>query len=222
LLHEVEFWERWLATEDGLKWQHECQDPQRLLQDYLLKDRMDDVQCEVVWILDVGAGPVTSLGYTYPGKVLKITAIDPLSKEYNLILAAAQIRPPIRTTCCPGEQILDKYERDTFDFAYASNSLDHSYDPLLVIRNMLAVVKKGGFVLLRHYKNEGKIENYMGLHQWNFDRRENDFIIWNEESERNVTHILQDEAQVECYYESSSIYGGWEHSDWVVCVIKKL
>ena len=33
---------------------------------------------------------------------------------------------------------------NTFDFGYARNSLDHSYDPVRVICNMVKAIKPGG------------------------------------------------------------------------------
>lgn len=222
ILSEVEWWEHWLATDEGLKWKNDSQDPQRLLQDYLIKNHIHHIPYDSISILDVGAGPITSLGYTYPGKVVHITSIDPLANEYKRILKKANIISPVQTVFCHGEHLLDKFKPESFDFAYACNSLDHSYDPLLIVQNMLSVVKRDRFVILRHYVNEGKNCNYDGLHQWNFEVRGNDLIIWNEAFEHNVARMLHREAHVECYYESSLTYGGFDYNDWVVCIIKKL
>jgi SAM-dependent methyltransferase len=61
--------------------------------------------------------------------------------------------PPVRTRRCDSERLLDMFEPDSFDVAYASNTLDHSYDPLRAIRQMIAVVRPGGIVLLQHFPN---------------------------------------------------------------------
>src|SRR5438046_3597674 len=37
------------------------------------------------------------------------------------------------------------------------------------IRNMVRVVRPGGYIILRHRRNEGMAEAYRGLHQWDFD-----------------------------------------------------
>jgi glycosyltransferase involved in cell wall biosynthesis len=218
---EVSWWQHWLLTEEGAKWKREVQNSHRALQDHLITDRIKTIAQDSISILDVGAGPVTNLGYTYPGKSVAITAIDPLAKQYRRILRSASISAPVKTVPCHGEQLLDRYAAESFDFVYACNSLDHSYDPLLVIKNMLALTKKNGFVVFRHYKNEAKTGDYDGLHQWNFDIKQNDLIIWNEQREHNLREIIGAGFEIECQYEESSGYGGFQWSDWVVCVITK-
>jgi glycosyltransferase involved in cell wall biosynthesis len=218
---EVSWWQHWLSTEEGAKWKREVQDPRRALQDPLITDRIKSIAQDSISILDVGAGPVTNIGYTYPGKTVAITAIDPLAKHYRRILRSASISAPVTTVPCQGEQLLERYAAESFDFVYACNSLDHSYDPLLVIKNMLALTKKNGFVLFRHYKNEAKTGDYDGLHQWNFDIKSNDLIIWNEQREHNLREIIGAGFEIECRYEESACYGGFQWSDWVVCVITK-
>ena len=74
----------------------------------------------------------------------------------------------------------------SFDIAYAVNSLDHSADPLTIVSNMVAVVREGGVVLLRHKRNEGESARYGGLHQWNFDVVDESLLVWNSAVEVNV------------------------------------
>ncbi len=42
-----------------------------------------------------------------------------------------------------GEQLLTMFEPETFDLTFARNALDHSYEPIRVIRNMIGLVKTG-------------------------------------------------------------------------------
>ncbi len=35
------------------------------------------------------------------------------------------------------------FEPETFDLTFARNALDHSYEPIRVIRNMIGLVKTG-------------------------------------------------------------------------------
>ena len=116
-----------------------------------------------------GAGPLTALGFRYPGKTLTIVPVDPLADEYDRLLRDAGLDPPIRTIRVAGEALLEHFGSRRFDIAYASNALDHSADPFTIISNMVAVVRPGGIVLLRHKRNEGESARYGGLHQWNFD-----------------------------------------------------
>lgn len=56
-----------------------------------------------------------------------------------------------------------------FDLSYSRNALDHGEDPLEGLRNMVAVVRPDGWVVLEVWPNEGRASNYRGLHQWSFN-----------------------------------------------------
>jgi SAM-dependent methyltransferase len=215
---EVSFWRGYIDGA-GLDWPEEYAerlDPATPLREHLIADRLDDLRAGIVSILDVGAGPMTTLGKTYPGRTLAITAVDPLAAEYDRLLDDAGLTPPVRTLACRGEDLLERFEPERFDVAYARNSLDHGDDPLLIIRNMVRLVKPGGLVVLRHYKTEGETELYSGLHQWNFEVEGRDFLLWSRWERHNLTHLLRREVELECWYE-----GGSDHSDWAVCVMVK-
>jgi hypothetical protein len=108
--HEVDFWTRWFGTK-GLHWPDDYRrrlDPEAELDEPLIVDRLGDLGEEVA-ILDVGAGPLTALGKTYPGKTLRITPVDPLAPEYDKLLDEFGVDPPVRTIFCPGEGLLDRF-----------------------------------------------------------------------------------------------------------------
>jgi SAM-dependent methyltransferase len=210
---EASFWDDWLATQafgDIAQYERRV-DPDAPLEESLIVDRLRDLAGETISILDVGAGPLTTVGKTYPGKKLEIVAVDPLAAEYDEALSKAGVTSPVRTTFCHGERLLESFEPGSFDIAYAANALDHSYDPVGVIRNMLAIVKPGGFVLLTHKPNEAERKGYMGLHQWNFANRGGRFFIWNRENENDMTALLGEDADVDCA----------EVDGYVQCVIRK-
>jgi SAM-dependent methyltransferase len=166
---------------------------------------------EVVSILDVGAGPLTSVGKVCPGKKLEIVAIDPLAREYDRLLGHAGITPPVRTLPGEAEEVLERFEPESFDVAYSDNALDHTADPLRAIESMLAVVKPEGSVVLRHGLNEGERNFYLGLHQWNFDLHGSDLIVWSPRTHHNISQVLRRRATVECNRQGRD----------VVCVIGK-
>src|SRR5688572_17617080 len=128
-------------------------------------------------ILDVGAGPLSSLGKRFPGRQVELVAIDPLAQAYDRLLGELNLAPPVRTVFGEAEQLKGMFAPASFDLAYASNSLDHCRDAVKAITEMLHVVKPGGVVYLWHFANEGHAERYSGLHQWNFDVRDGDFTI---------------------------------------------
>ena len=175
---EASFWEK--ALKDPARcWTlneyHERTDPDFELQSEL--KTLIGVPQGVVRILDVGAGPLTRVGKKWTGQTVEITAIDPLADVYQELLRRVGIRPPVETKYGHGEKLLEQFHENQFDLAYASNALDHSYDPLLAINQMFAVIKPAHFVYLWHFANEGLISSYSGLHQWNFDVQGNDFVI---------------------------------------------
>jgi SAM-dependent methyltransferase len=215
--HELEFWTRWFKT-SGYLWPDDFRrrlDAEAPLEERLIVDRLPELQADPVTILDVGAGPLTFLGKRSPGRSLRITPVDALADEYDRLLAEFRIEPPVRTVLCPGEKLLDRFPTETFDIAYARNSLDHSYDPLAIIRNMISVVKPGGFVITRLVRAEGEHQNYSGFHQWNFDVENGHLVLWNKATKHDVTKAVDDVVRAETFRDDEG--GG----DWIVCVMRK-
>lgn len=170
LPEETIFWRKWFETK-GLAWKDSYAwriDPNYEFYSHL-RPYLNVPEGGTARVLDVGAGPLTVLGKVLPGRKLDLVAVDPLAEEYDKMLAEQGLTPLVRTQLGHGERLLETFPRSSFDLVYAENSLDHSYDPLLCYTQMLAVVKPGGYVVTDHLVNEGKNENYEGLHQWNFD-----------------------------------------------------
>ena len=180
---EVDFWAAWLTGAPGTEqWAHDRElrlNPSTEIRDPLVRDELGRNPAREISILDVGAGPLTLLGYRHPGKTIEIVAVDPLAGEYDRLLREAGLEPPVRTIAVAGEALLEHFGSQRFDIAYASNSLDHSADPVRIISNMVALVRPGGAVLLRHKRNEGASAHYGGLHQWNFDVVGEALVLWN-------------------------------------------
>lgn len=197
--NEVDFWSAWLVGAPGTEqWRSDRES--RLaadteITDPLVRAELERNPAEEISILDVGAGPVTSLGFRYPGKRLTIVPVDPLAHEYDRLLRDARLDPPIRTVAVAGEALLEHFGSRRFDIAYSCNALDHSADPLRIISNMLAVVRPGGVVLVRHKRNEGEHARYGGLHQWNFDVDEGRLLLWNNATRVDVGSALEGRAE---------------------------
>jgi SAM-dependent methyltransferase len=176
---ECSFWERALANE-GRDWQpgefRERTDPNLELQEEL-KSLINAPPGAVIRILDIGAGPLTTLGRKWQGRELQIVPLDPLADEYNAILARLSVKPPVATVRGLGEELVKRFGENSFDMAYSSNALDHTENPVAVVGQMISVVKPGSTVYLTHFKNEGRREGYYGMHQWNFDIRRGEFVF---------------------------------------------
>jgi len=195
---EVDFWADWLVGAPGTEqWASDRESrlaPDTEIRDPLVRAELERNPAREISILDVGAGPVTWLGFRYPGKTLTIVPVDPLADDYERLLHEAGLDPPIRTMRVAGEELLEHFGARHFDIAYATNSLDHSADPFTIISNMVAVVREAGVVILRHKRNEGESARYGGLHQWNFDAVNGSLLVWNNAVEVNVSSALGSRA----------------------------
>jgi SAM-dependent methyltransferase len=206
---EVDFWHDWLVGAPGTEqWASDRKsrlDPETEIRDPLVREELERNPAPAISVLDVGAGPLTSLGYRYPGKTLTIVPVDPLADEYERLLRDAGLEPPVRTISVAGEDLLEHFGSRTFDVAYADNSLDHSADPLAIISNMVALVRPGGAVILRHKRNEGESARYGGLHQWNFDAVGNNLIVWNSAGRVDVGVLLHGRAETHAWISGSEV-----------------
>lgn len=194
---EVAFWDRWHSS-GGLQWPEsfkQRQLPTRQFDLTLLRGlKFENIGS--LKMLDVGAGPMTSLGPDFKGTRLDIAACDPLAPAYSLIAAKYGLTPPVRTMLALVEDLTVFYEANTFDFTNCRNSLDHSFDPVRGIEEMLMVTKVGGKIHLYHCANEAENEKYSGLHQWNFDCIDGHFVIWNRKARFDISEMYGSDHEV--------------------------
>jgi hypothetical protein len=186
----------------------------------------------VVRVLNSGSGPFAPLGFDCEMRYLdqgllltenirtEVHSSDALARTYMALFNIFDYSPPARVSPCAAENLLDCFPPEYFNMVYMRNALDHAWDPLEGIRQMLAVTRPGGFVLLRHADNEGVAGSFRcGLHQWAFtvelsesaheltseqiDRGvrsvNGDFIIWNPSIRINVNRELAEVADVFAY-----------------------
>ena len=200
---ELGFWE-WALRDGGRNWNptewRNCTNPDFELQPEL-RELIPAETGAVVRILDVGSGPLTRVGKKWAGREVRVVPVDPLADQYNALFARISLRPLVPPLPCDGEKLLEKFEPNFFDLAYASNSLDHSYDPVAAIGQMLAVVKPQHYLYLWHAANEGLRERYTGLHQWNFDYRGGEFVVSDGRHTRSLSEIYRTQAEVRCQFE---------------------
>jgi SAM-dependent methyltransferase len=203
LSDELAFWE-WSLKDGGRNWDPgewtNATDPNRELQEEL-KALIPAGPGDTVRILDVGSGPLTRVGKRWEGRKIQIVPTDPLADQYNELLSRLKIQPLVAAVNAQGEKLLERFPANSFDLAYASNSLDHSCDPVLVMQQMLAVVKPGRFVYLWHAANEAIRHAYQGLHQWNFDIRHGEFVLGDGRKVRSVNEALSRQAEVSCEFQ---------------------
>jgi SAM-dependent methyltransferase len=168
LEHEVGFWEVWFGRRG---WKRpdifqRMMDPEAPLGEALVP-LVDRIDADPVMILDVGAGPITGIGWRHPRKAIKIKAVDPLAEQYDRILYVNGIKPLVRTIYAEGESLTQQVKRHGYHLVTCINALDHMCNPSKAIREMVAACKPGGCVYLAHNVDEAETQGAVGLHQWN-------------------------------------------------------
>lgn len=157
----------------------------------------EDIETNEVDVLDVGSGPFSRVGVKSERAKTNIKAVDPLASVYAKIKQKYGVESPINPGTGVVELLAEQFGEDAFDIVHMSNALDHSFDPIFGIKQMLYVCKTNGKVVLKHNKNEGENENYKGLHQWNLDVIDSKFYIWNRQEKIDVSEIIKDYATIE-------------------------
>ncbi len=200
---ELDFWQHWLTTR-GDRW------PDDFARRLDLTTPLDPEVAALIGqpdearILDVGAGPVTSLGYRLDGVKVEIVPTDLLADFYARLCAEARVVPLVPTRFAPVEELSFFFPENSFDLVHCRNALDQSANPMRGIEQMLRVVKVGGKILLLHQEALAEHENYEGVHPFSFDVRDNAFVIYNRETEIQVIQPFAEYA-----VESSTIAGPW-------------
>ena len=113
-------------------------------------------------ILDVGAGPMTTLG----NQGVSIRAVDIFADEYNILLDELGWSPPVRTERCTAEALDDLFCPASMDFIHCKNGLDHYLNPKQALEKMVTVLKPNGVFYLEAYEYEGRSCGYREMHQW--------------------------------------------------------
>jgi len=209
VLAEVKFWDAWLEQRGG-RWKDEFLT--RFAADAPLQLQINPTSGETVRILDVGSGPVTNIGYRLSGTPVDIVAVDPLAVIYSSLLNKYRLTPPVPTILGFAEDLSSQFDSEVFDVIHCRNALDHSYDPVRGLQEMLLVAKVSGSVILHHAANEAINAAYDGLHQWNFDEQDSNFIIYNKSTSYNITELAKPFADVKTT----------KVSNWVSVHIKKI
>ena len=189
-LHLVEphFFENYLTTKND-KYLYRL-NPEMLVLEYLSELLTENSQ-EHVKILDVGAGPITKVGYKLANKTVELYPIDPLANIYAGILRRYNIQPPVKTILGKAEELSKQFGRNEFDLVYANNSIDHTANPVRAINEIYHVLKPNQYFYFSHFINEGEIHNYYGLHQWNFYSI-NDFLYLSNKTKNIEINISEE------------------------------
>ncbi len=159
--------------------------PNKKVEDHFT-ELLKDVSGDKIKILDVGAGPITAIGYKIEKKIVDLYPIDPLAKVYNKILKSKKIHPPVKTITGDVDRLSKQFRENEFDLIHANNSIDHTANPIKAIKEMHHVLKPNRYLYLNHFRKEGEQHNYYGLHQWNFYCENDNLFVCNKTKEIDV------------------------------------
>jgi hypothetical protein len=185
------------------------------------------VNSEKTSFLDVGSGPFSSIGTSTDKTSLEFHAVDPLAFIYKRLISNS-ITINIIPEFAFVEKLTEKFGINKFDMVHMSNALDHAFNPIIGIYQMLAVCKINGKVILQHYENEAEIEKHEGFHQWNLCIENQDFFIWRSNTKINVTQSVKQYADSIVFYSEGSKTegkmadtGGWDRRPFKVIFTKR-
>ncbi len=130
----------------------------RQLEDYfapMIGDKKSIAICELA------AGPVNTIGNTWPGVEVKITASDSEWPRYAPLWSGETPLVPIEY-----QDMEDlTYPDNSFDIVHCRNALDHTKNPLIAIEEMKRITKQ--WIYLLHAEGQKRI--YGGHHYWNWE-----------------------------------------------------
>lgn len=156
-----------------------------------------DIEDAQEYWLDVGSGPLSSCGSETKKADLHLVAVDPLANIYSAIKAKYKVNTKIKPRYCMVERLAETFSENMFDVVHMRNSLDHSYNPVLGIAQLIYVCKIGGRIILRHYDNVAKNEKYTGLHQWNLVTENSSLYVWTKGKKYDIGKIFEKNIDIE-------------------------
>ncbi len=184
LSNELSFWNKVLNKEIYEKY---LENIPYQLQPKIVKNLSKNVN-EEISILDVGSGPITKVGSKYKNHLVSITMLDPLAEKYTKLLDSFNVQRNVNNKIIKGtaEEINSIFPDEEFDIVYSLNALDHSYDPILSINNMVNVCKASGAIIITVVENEASFLHYDGLHQWDFTIEDDQIVLYSNTRKRFV------------------------------------
>jgi SAM-dependent methyltransferase len=166
-------------------------------------------------VLDLRPGPWPSPGYPCLGDMVVLVSPDPLARANGLSQDPNSSETPPCDDRLYGEQVLEQFRSDQFDLVYARDWVDRCRNPQQVIRQILRVVKPGGFLLAEHRLCLAGENADDRLRRWGLSKESAArFDIRFQEDEIRTSHELVAAGEIECERVSPGEY-------WLIMKIRK-
>src|SRR4030067_1998477 len=116
---ELRFWRNYLSKSSNSKQKI------KQLRPYIVELIGDKKEVD---ILDLGSGPMSTIGYILQVVKVNLILADMLADEYNTLIKELNIQTPILID----KQFMENlsYADESFDIVHCHNALDHCFDPL--------------------------------------------------------------------------------------------
>jgi len=158
-------------------------------------------------VLDLRAGPWPCADFPNLGDTVHLVSFDPLAGGNGGLRAQRTSEPAACGAKRHAEEFLGGFDSDTFDLVFARDWVDRCHNPQQVIRQMLRVVKPGGFMLMEHRLRTAGQQADGGLQRWGLavDSAGGSDIRFHE-GEICMSHELVAACQIECERLNSGEY----------------
>ena len=145
---------------------------------YFILDILDKIVKTTKYpkIMDFGCGPFSNISFLHKNKLAELIGVDVLASKYKNFYIKNSIEQPIPLIESSGENLLNIFDEQSFDFVYTQNALDHTLCPILSWINLYKLTKIGGYIGHCHAIDEAYHEKQDQLHQFNL-RPENSNLI---------------------------------------------
>jgi SAM-dependent methyltransferase len=138
-----------------------------------------------VRIAEVGAGPINTIGDSWPSVEVEVVPSDVLAHEYDAELWVPSGATPVLPVQFADMECLP-YDDESFDIVHCVNALDHTPDIEAALDELKRICKVGGVVYLRHSHDQKR--RFGGHHHWNAQlvkgvarfQNENDILLLDE------------------------------------------
>jgi ubiquinone/menaquinone biosynthesis C-methylase UbiE len=145
---------------------------------------------DVVRVLDVGSGPLSTLASRSPDNPVELVCVDALADVYNALLDEYGYLEVPRVIKLKGEHLAAVLTDERFHYVHVANALDHCEEPAKALSEMYRVCKPDGLIVVISVENEGERENYQGLHQWNLEANDDGLWLWNPSLRKDLLEDL--------------------------------
>ena len=213
-----EAWERWLEAEmtywhlafvSDEPWAAQLRDEFRAL-----CDPRRDVDPSVAQllgeiggnrVLEIGAGPLSRVGYVMDGEPVRLTSIDSMALYHQRLLDHHGFVAPQRSVQMDPERLRQGMPDQVFDLVVLREALHRCWNPAQALGCAFDMLRPGGRLLISGQENIGATTGYFAFHQWNLTAEDDDLIVWRPGCSLSVREILNRPDGMEVIQTGTSI-----------------